>query len=79
MPNITVKNLPVEVHRRLRARAARHDRSLNSELIACLRQSVAAERVDPDALLARARLLRKRVGGRLTEDLLVELKQRGRP
>jgi len=35
---------------------------LSQEALACLEQAVAGERVDPDALLATVRRLRKRVG-----------------
>jgi len=76
---ITIKNLPAEVHRRLRARAAQNRRSLNSETIACLATGVMAERVDPERLLARARSMRREVGGRLTDLALSQLKSRGRP
>jgi plasmid stability protein len=75
---ITVKNLPAELHRRLRVRAAQHRRSLNSEVVACLTATVMAERVDPEALLARARLLRREIAGRLTDAALSRLKSRGR-
>ena len=56
--SITVKNLPAEVHRRLRARAAKHRRSLNSEVVACLTATVMAEWADTETLVARALALR---------------------
>ncbi|HSN92996.1 MAG TPA: YmdB family metallophosphoesterase, partial [Anaeromyxobacteraceae bacterium] len=40
MPTLTLKGLPADVHRRLKARAARHGRSLNVEAIACLRAAL---------------------------------------
>lgn len=64
MPTLTLKGLPADVHRRLKARAARHGRSLNVEAIACLRAAVSVEAVDVGALLARARAHRERSGGR---------------
>jgi len=76
---LTVKNLPAALHKRLAARAAEHQRSLNSEVIACLKAAVMAEQVDPDALLARARALRGEVRGTLTERDLRRLTSQGRP
>lgn len=37
MPAITLKNLPRDLHRELKARAKAHHRSLNKEMIATLR------------------------------------------
>lgn len=78
MPTITLKNLPGRLHRRLKARATEHRRSLNSELIACLESVVMPVRLDPEKFLASARKLRKQVAGRLTEEKLSSLKNRGR-
>jgi plasmid stability protein len=75
---LTIKNLPAIVHRRLVARAAQHERSLNSEVIACLKAAVMAERLDPEALLIRARALRREVRGRLSDARLRRAKQQGR-
>jgi plasmid stability protein len=79
MPSLTIKNLPAAVHRRLRARAALHGRSLNGEAIACLQAALGAEAVDADALLARARALRRSVAGRLTDRDVAAVKAEGRP
>ena len=79
MPTLTLKNLPASLHRKLKARAHANRRSLNAEALACLQVAVSAERVDVDAFLARARLLRARVKGSLTDEELVRLKAEGRP
>lgn len=78
MTTLTIKNLPAEVHTRLKERAARQRRSLNAEVVACLEATVIAERVDPEALLARARSIRAEVGGHLTDTLLADLVEDGR-
>jgi len=52
MANLTIKNIPGPVLRRLKARAATHRRSLNLEVIACLEALVQSARVDADSLLA---------------------------
>lgn len=78
MATVTVKDLPEKLHRQLKARALRHRRSLNSEIISVLEAATAAHKVDADDLLARAAALRGRVGGRLTDSDLAALRQAGR-
>ncbi len=79
MPTLTLKNVPASLHRRLKARAALHGRSLNGEVIECLAAAVGAERVDLEALLERAREARHGIPGRLTDAELARLKAAGRP
>lgn len=79
MPTLTLKNLPSSLHRRLKARAALHGRSLNGEVIACLEAAVGAERIDAEALLDRARAARRGLRARLTDAELGPLKAQGRP
>ncbi|MCA1780516.1 MAG: Arc family DNA-binding protein [Xanthomonadaceae bacterium] len=43
MPTMTVRNLPDEVHRALRVRAAKHGRSMEAEVREILEASVAPE------------------------------------
>jgi plasmid stability protein len=78
MATVTVKDLPDKLHRRLKARALRNRRSLNSEIIAMLEAATMPQKVDPDALLSRAAALRARVGGRLTDSDLTALRNAGR-
>jgi plasmid stability protein len=78
MASMTVKDVPEKLHRRLKARALAHRRSLNSEIIACLEAAADAQKVDPDALLARVASLRDRVAGRLTDTDLAALRSAGR-
>ena len=78
MTTLTLKNIPDELHDRLRERAALHRRSLNSEVISCLQSIVMAERVDPESLLATARRVRAGIAGRLTDGILAQLKSEGR-
>jgi antitoxin FitA len=57
--NLSIKNAPDEIVRRLRERASRHHRSLQGELLAILEECVRAEeRLTPDDLLAETRLLK---------------------
>jgi len=78
MPSLTIKNLPADLHRRLRSRAARSGRSLNKEVIACLRESAGAEAVDVPAALAEARALRRLVKGTVTDAEVEAAKREGR-
>lgn len=81
MPTITLKNVPEELHRRLKERAERHHRSLNREAIRCLEEAVANDEPEEE-LLARIRANRARMAERgvwLTEDSLREAIDQGRP
>ena len=79
MATLTIKDLPEKLHRQLKARALQQHRSLNSHVIALLEAATTPQKLDPEALLARATRLRERVGGRLTDSDLVELRNTGRP
>lgn len=80
MPNVNVKNLPKEIHRRLKERARRNHRSLNSELIVCLQEAVMPRRVDPEEAAERIRTLRARFRGpALQDEDIARLKAERRP
>ncbi len=54
MPSITVRNVPDEIHRALRVRAAKHGRSAEAEIREILENAVQPEgRVKLGSLLAR--------------------------
>lgn len=55
---LTLKNIPDAVYERLKASAASHRRSLNSEAIVCLELVLVPQQVPPGERLARARALR---------------------
>ena len=61
MPTLTIKNIPRELHKRLKEGAAEHRRSINSEVIACLERSLMSRPPDPEKFLARVREARERV------------------
>ena len=58
---LTLKNVPDEVYRRLKAAAAAHRRSLNSEAIVCLESVLIPGRVAVADRLAAARAMRARL------------------
>lgn len=75
MPTITLKNVPEDLHRRLTARAARHDRPLNQEVIACLEKFTLADEqptrsFDKEAFLAELHSSRaeRRADGPVIDD-----------
>ena len=78
MATLTIKDLPDKLHRQLKARALQQRRSLNSHVIALLEAATAPQKLDPEAVLARASRLRARVGGRLTDADLSSLRNSGR-
>jgi plasmid stability protein len=56
--NLSIKNAPDDVVARLKARAARHHRSLQGELMAILEDAVApSRRLTPDEVLSKVRQL----------------------
>ena len=80
MTTLTIKNLPDDLHQRLKERAERHRRSLNSEVLVCLEHAVGASRVDPEAHLARIRAIRaKTAAWPLTDERLEQARREGRP
>lgn len=78
MPSLTIKNLPADLHRRLKRRAELAGRSLNREILACLREAAGADPVDVPAVLAEARALRRLVKGTVTDAEVDAAKREGR-
>jgi antitoxin FitA len=79
MATLTIKNIPEALVKRLKKQAAAHRRSLNFEVISYLEQMAQSAPVDADALLVRARSIRRTPKGtRLTDRQLHELKVAGR-
>ncbi len=59
MATVTVKNIPDEIYERLKSIAEANRRSINSEIIVCIEQSVTSHKVNPEKVLESARLLRQ--------------------
>lgn len=80
MATMTLKNVPDGLYRQLKQSAERHRRSINSEAIVCLERALQSERVDPDALLTRARRVRACIPDLfVTEAELRAARDEGRP
>lgn len=78
MPDITLNDLPDELLRILKTRAAANNRNLNSEIIACLEKSVSSTRPSPEYILQQARRARAAVRGSLTMEELRKAIEEGR-
>jgi plasmid stability protein len=80
MATLTIKNCPDALYAQLKERAARHRRSLNSEAIVALEQSLAQpDTADTDALLASLRRGRAKLKGiYLTDRDLKAARESGR-
>ena len=77
---ITVKGIPEELYRRLKAAAEANHRSLNSEIISRIEQTLLARRVPAAELLKRVRRLHGSFGGRTLElEQLDAARREGRP
>ena len=80
MPTLTIKGMPDTLYRRLKERAAAHRRSLNSEILVALEQSLAVPAPDANSALARVDALRAKLRTpRLTDARLRAAKHSGRP
>ena len=55
MPSITVKNIPDTIYEKLKQQAEFHHRSVNSEIIACLKKTVESNQVPSEGILFQAR------------------------
>jgi plasmid stability protein len=76
---LTLTNIPDDVYQRLKASAATHRRSLNSEAIVCLESVLLPGRVTPGERLARARELRSGMPqGKFRTRNIDSLKREGR-
>lgn len=77
--NYTLKNIPDAIYEKLKLRAQRHRRSINSEIINILASATSFKRRSAEEILARADELRARTKGFLTEEFLQKAKREGRP
>lgn len=76
---LTLKNIPDSLYERLKATAALHRRSMNSEAIVCLEAVLLPVRVAPTERLARARELRAALEpGKFLASDIDALKREGR-
>ncbi len=77
--NITIKGIPDDVYQKLKLQAEKNHRSVNSEVIMTLKNSLQSKRHDPEVLIDRARKLKKRARGSLSIEEIQEAIDQGRP
>jgi plasmid stability protein len=75
--NYTLKNIPDEIYEKIKLRAQRHRRSVNSEIISILGEAVTPRRLSVEEFLARADEIRARTRGFVTDDFLRKAKREG--
>ena len=80
MPALTLKNIPDDLYRRLKASAQIHRRSLNSEILYCVERVLIPYRIDATEQIETARKIREKTANyTLTDELLNAAKDSGRP
>ena len=79
MHTITVRDIPDELYHSLKQSARANRRSINSEVIVCIERAVGKPRIDPEAVIARARELREATAAYyVTDDEFTGAKTAGR-
>lgn len=58
MATFTIKNIPPSLYEKLKQSAEINRRSINSEVIVCIENSVRSQKIDAKNILAKARKLR---------------------
>jgi len=76
--NVTIKDVPIHLHQRLKENAKLNRRSLNSELIMLLEAAVEPRKANVDEILAAARAVRAQVKGDLSDKEINRMKRQGR-
>lgn len=61
MPALTIKNIPIELYNELKLVAELHHRSINSEVIVCLKETLFPKKISPADRLANIQALRSQI------------------
>ena len=61
MPALTIKNIPEDLYKQLKLVAEQHHRSINSEVIVCLKRSLFPARVSTEERLNNIQALRSQI------------------
>ena len=78
MASVTIKDIPVRLHRALKQRASGNRRSLQSEIVVTLEEAVWPKPIAVDAVLDRANRFRESVRIRTTDEEISSFKRQGR-
>jgi plasmid stability protein len=77
LPTLTIKGVPPELHEKLKERAERHRRSMNSEPLTILERTLTPSRKSAEEAIAEAEALNDPVG-KTFPDIINEAKRKGR-
>jgi len=61
MPALTIKNIPVDLYNELKSTASKHHRSINSEVIVCLKHTLFPGKISSDDFLYNIQKLRSSI------------------
>ncbi len=79
MPTLTLKNIPDTLYHQLKESAQAHRRSMNSEILYCVEQTLGTHKIDLEAQIEMAKKLREKTAAYpLTDELLYDAKNEGR-
>ena len=79
MATITLKDIPDDLHQKLRRRAEVHGRSLNKEIIASLEQVTSPKRMELPEYLSRVKRLHNQIDFKVTTHSIQKAIEAGRP
>ena len=80
MPALTVKNIPEDLYKELKVVAEQHHRSINSEVIVCLKRILFPRRIYPEDRLYTIQALRSRIAtDAITAEDIDQAINEGRP
>ena len=80
MPALTIKNIPDALYEQLKTAAELHRRSINSEVLVCLEQSLGATKITPAQRLARIEQIRSGIkANSITAEDIERVIDSGRP
>lgn len=80
MTALTIKNIPDDVYNALKDSAKQQHRSINSEVIMCLKRSLLPKLISPEERLSAIRALRSQVkSGAITTEDIDQAINEGRP
>ena len=81
MPSVTLRDIPPELHKKLKESAARNRRSLNAEIVWRLENSQLIEpvrRIPVEEIIERARRFRESLKFETTDEEISRFKREGR-
>lgn len=80
MPAITIKNIPDDLYKELKHIAEQHHRSINSEVIVCLKRILQPKKTSPEDRLSSVQALRSQITPNIiTEEDIDQAIDKGRP